>query len=47
MLVTRAQNTVSKSRTMSDRTATVSRLEEVVSTSDEFDHVVLQALLET
>lgn len=40
----RAQSTVGKSQAMSDRTATASRLEEVVSTSDEFDQAVLQAL---
>jgi hypothetical protein len=44
MAVTRMQNTVSKGQVMSDRTATVSRLEEVVSTPDEFDQVVSQAL---
>ncbi len=42
--MTRRQNTVSKSQSMADRTVTVSRLEEVVSTSDEFDQVVSQAL---
>ena len=37
MQLTRMQNTLGKSQAMSDRTATVSRLEEVVSTSEEFD----------
>ena len=44
MLLTRMQNTLGKSQAMSDRTATVSRLEEVVSTSEEFDRIVSQAL---
>ncbi len=38
------QNTLRKSHIITDRTATVSRLEEVVATSDEFDQVVAQAL---
>ena len=38
------QNTLRKSHIIADRTATVSRLEEVVATSDEFDQVVAQAL---
>src|SRR6476619_7377565 len=44
MSLTRMQPTLSKSHVMADRTATVSRLEEVVSTSEEFDRVVSQAL---
>ena len=44
MAVTRMHNTLSKSHVMADRMATVSRLEEVVSTSDEFDQVVSRAL---
>ena len=44
MAVTRMHNTLSKSHVMADRMATVNRLEEVVSTSDEFDQVVSQAL---